>query len=169
MLLHGPYSPTVGVQTPGVSLSCDCQAWITPCLFPHLAPHSLVLGTRILLLPPPGWAQHSACLWPASRNQELVTTGDHCRLGGSPEERQAGMGVGVQAGGLRLSCWLSQASSQHWAVSQGPGMQRAGASPGPCELRHLPEPARQATFLTGLLTPSARPRAAGETRGARPL
>ena len=70
------------------------------------------------------------------------------------------MGVGVQAGGLRLSCWLSQASSQHWAVSQGPGMRRAGASPGPCELRHLPEPARQATFLTGLLIPSARPGAA---------
>lgn len=57
--------------------------------------------------------------------------------------RTARGGGGVQAGGCgpRLTCWPSQASSQRWAVSQGPGMRRAGASPGPHELRRLPEPA----------------------------
>lgn len=86
--------------------------------------------------------------------------GDHHCRGGSPRKAAQGWGWGstLEAVGLRLACRLSWAPSQPWAVSQGPGMRRAGSSPGPCELRRLPAPARQATFLTQLLTPPASSR-----------
>lgn len=116
-------------------------------------PHFLVLGTQDRL----GWAEHTASPPPASRIRKLVTPAAQAAF---RERTGGGEGGGAdrpEAVALGLSCWLSQASSQRWAVSQSPGTRRARASSGPCELRHLPEPARQAAFLTHSLTPSAGP------------
>lgn len=56
---------------------------------------------------------------------------------------RAGRG-GSGCAGWRPRAEAVRASSQRRAVSQGPGMWRARASRGPCELRHLPECARRA-------------------------
>lgn len=58
-------------------------------------------------------------LWPASRIQKRA---GGCQWRGSKSGRGWEQGCRLEAVGLSLSCWLSQASGQIPAVSQGRGM-----------------------------------------------